>query len=82
MRVLHPRSPCEISRGIGAPVATECNDFRLKIHVIYSFYVSVALEFIHGSPPASLSDINKVGRRFSGLSIFIFRLQEQPEFVR
>lgn len=43
MWVLHPGSPREISCGIGAPVATEGNNFRLKTHVIYSFYVIVTL---------------------------------------
>jgi hypothetical protein len=36
MRILHPRRAGQISGGIGAPVAAECNDFRLKTHLIYS----------------------------------------------
>jgi hypothetical protein len=34
---LHPGSSRQISCGIGAPVAAECNNFRLKTHVIDSF---------------------------------------------
>jgi hypothetical protein len=37
MWILHPGSTCEISGGVGAPVAAKSNYFRLKTHVIYSF---------------------------------------------
>jgi hypothetical protein len=36
VRILHPGGPCQISSGVGAPIAAECNDFRLKTHLIYS----------------------------------------------
>jgi hypothetical protein len=36
MRILHPGGSRQIGSGIGAPVAAECNDFRLKTHLIYS----------------------------------------------
>jgi hypothetical protein len=36
MRILHPGRTSQISSGIGAPVAAEGNDFRLKTHLIYS----------------------------------------------
>jgi hypothetical protein len=36
MRILHPGGTRKISCGVGAPVAAEGNNFRLKTHVIYS----------------------------------------------
>jgi len=39
MGILHPGSPGEIGCGVRAPVAAEGNNFRLKTHVIYSFYL-------------------------------------------
>jgi hypothetical protein len=36
MRILHPGRTSQISGGVGAPVAAECNDFWLKTHLIYS----------------------------------------------
>jgi hypothetical protein len=42
MRILHPGSTREISRGVGAPVAAKGNNFRLKTHLYLLLYFDIA----------------------------------------